>query len=104
MRDDPAMSSTRPGNFFSRRWNAQLPLSVLLWRDMLGVGTLVNVFASFIAMVLIAQDVHAGYALAVHLAPMPYNLFLFSALQRYPQRDGLSSGIGAAWFVAMLII
>ena len=94
----------RPGNYFSHRWHARIPLQVLLWRDMLGIGTLINVFASFIAMVLIAQDVHAGYALAVHLAPLPYNVFLFAALQRFPQRDALSTGIGAAWFVAMMII
>ena len=94
----------RPGHYFSRRWNAQVPMQVLLWRDMLGVGTLVNVFASFIAMVMIAQDVHAGLALLVHMTPLPYNVFLFAALQRHPQRDALSSGVGAAWFVAMMLI
>jgi hypothetical protein len=27
--------TTAPGRFFSRRWQGQVPVRVLLWRDML---------------------------------------------------------------------
>jgi hypothetical protein len=60
------------GQYFSRRWHGQVPLAVLLWRDMLGVGTVVNLIATILALAAIIQGAHAGLAVALHLAPMPY--------------------------------
>ena len=37
-------------NYFSRRWRGQVPLAVLLWRDMLGVGTLINLTGTMLAL------------------------------------------------------
>lgn len=91
------------GGFFARRWQGRIALPVLLWRDMLGVGTLINVLASFLALAIIAQDGPAAWALVVHLAPVPYNLFLVLCLQRQPEPNPVAAGIGALWFVVMLI-
>jgi hypothetical protein len=90
-------------NFFSRRWQARVPLEVLLWRDMLGVGTVINLLASFLAMAVIAADGSAGYALALHLAPVPYNLFLVLALHRLPAPNAWVGVLAALWFVLMLV-
>lgn len=92
------------GQYFSRRWYGRVPLAVLLWRDMLGVGTLVNLIATILALAAIIQGAHAGFAVALHLAPMPYNLFLFAALWRAPDRNFLTTVIAAGWLVVVTFV
>ncbi len=99
------MSSDRPGvRFFSRRWCGQVPVSVLLWRDMLGVGTLINLVATALALAVVVQNGPDGLALALHFLPMPYNLFLCAALWRRPDRHALASLIAAGWLLAMTVL
>lgn len=93
-----------PSQYFSRRWRGQVPLAMLLWRDMLGVGTLVNLIATVLALAVIIQGAHAGFAVALHLATMPYNLFLFGALWRAPDRDFLTTLIAASWLVVVTFV
>ncbi len=88
-------------NFFSRRWRRQVPLSVLLWRDMLGIGTAINLAGTIAALMLAAHDAPLAVAVTVHFAPLPYNLFLFAALLRAPQRTRFSSAAGTVWLVLM---
>jgi hypothetical protein len=90
-------------NFFSRRWRGQVPLPVLLWRDMLGVGTVVNLTATILALAVMVQDGPDGLAVALHFLPMPYNVFLFAALWRMPDRNTLASLIAGGWLVAMTL-
>lgn len=89
--------------FFSRRWRGQVPLPVLLWRDMLGVGTVVNLTATILALAVMVQDGPDGLAVALHFLPMPYNVFLFAALWRMPDRNTLASLIAGVWLVAMTL-
>lgn len=93
----------RLGGFFARRWRGELPVRVLLGRDMLGVGTLVNLIFSFGAMMAVAQGAQPVAALALHLLPVPYNVFLCIALWRTPGRSRLAASCGLAWTVAMLV-
>jgi hypothetical protein len=60
-----------PVSFFRLRWQGQIPLAKLLWRDMVCVGTLINVVASFLALVVLALGAPTGLAVALHLAPIP---------------------------------
>jgi hypothetical protein len=90
-----------PGNFFSRRWRGQIPTSILFWRDMVGVGTLINLTATFLAFVALIEGADTGLAIALHFAPMPYNLFLFAALWRAPDLNNLTAAIAAGWLVAV---
>ena len=92
------------GNYFSRRWHGQVPLVVLLWRDMLGVGTVINLLATLLAATVLIQGAHGGFALAIHLAPMPYNLFLVGALLRAPDRNVIAAAIAAGWFMVMTLV
>lgn len=90
--------------FFSARWNGLTPLGTLLWRDMLVVGTLINIAASFMALAALALDVHAGIAVAIHFVPLPYNVFLLAALLRRPDAGAATTAVAAVWFVGCLII
>jgi hypothetical protein len=92
------------GQYFSRRWHGQVPLAVLLWRDTLGVGTVVNLIATILALSAIIQGAHAGLAVALHLAPMPYNFFLFAAIWRAPDRNSFTTAIAAGWLVIVTFV
>lgn len=93
-----------PHGFFGRRWHSKFNLRVLFWRDLLLVGTITNLFASFLALVLISQDVHIGIAVAVHFASLPYNCFLCAAVLRSPQRTSPHMLTVGIWFVLMTVV
>ena len=88
--------------FFASRWRGQVPLPVLFWRDMLVVGSLINLVASFATLMLIAQGASPGAALLMHFAPLPYNLFLYAAVWRFPQHTSRVRLIGTIWFLAVV--
>ncbi|MHB8056535.1 MAG: hypothetical protein ACYDHC_01430 [Desulfuromonadaceae bacterium] len=96
--------SCNPADYFTRRWRGQVPLAALLWRDMLGVGTGVNLTATLFVLAAIIQGAHAGFAVALHLAPIPYNLFLFAAVWRAPDRNILNVAIAAVWLIVMTFV
>jgi hypothetical protein len=96
--------SPAAGNFFSRRWRGQVPVRRLFWRDMLLVGSLLNLLATFVALMAAAQGAGATVAALLHFAPLPYNLFLFAALQRSPQRSQAHWAVGLVWLVVMTLV
>jgi hypothetical protein len=95
---------TGVANFFRSRWNGQVPWSVLLWRDMLAVGTAVNVGATLLAVAAAIAGAPFAVAVLLHFSPLPYNLFLFAALHRLPQRPEFAVLVAAAWLIAVLIV
>jgi hypothetical protein len=90
--------------FFHLRWHGQVPLAVLLWRDMVWIGTLVNLGATFLALVALAQGAHSGLAAALHFAPLPYNIFLLAAVLRLPAGNTFATTIAVVWFIVMLVL
>lgn len=98
------MKATFPSDYFSSRWRGQVPLAVVFWRDMLGVGTVINLIATILALAAIVQGAHAGLAVALHFAPMPYNLFLFAVIWRAPDRNVFTSSVAAGWLAVMTLI
>lgn len=58
------MTELTLGGFFARRWRGNVPLSLLLWRDMLGVGSLVNMACTVLALVMAARGTALGIATA----------------------------------------
>lgn len=90
--------------WFSRRWRGQVPAAVLWWRDMLLVGTVVNVCASFAALMAYAQGAGMGWALALHFGALPLNTFLFMCLWQRPERSGLHLALASVWFAAMVVL
>ena len=51
MTQRPGLAS---GHFFSHRWHGQVPVRLLFWRDMLVMGTAINLLATFGALMLAA--------------------------------------------------
>lgn len=96
--------SPAPGHFFSRRWRGQVPVRRLFWRDMLAIGSGINLLATFVALMAAAQGAGTGMAALLHFAPLPYNLFLFAALLRSPQRSPAHGAVGLTWLVVMTLV
>jgi hypothetical protein len=90
-------STTRRRGYFARRWHGDVPVAVLLWRDMLALGTLLNMAVTFAALFMLAQGVHLSIAAAVHFSPTPYNAFLVAAIWRSPRRTSVTAAIAIAW-------
>jgi len=91
-------------HYFSRRWQGQVPVAILFWRDILGVGTLINLTATALGLMMIINGIHAGFAVALHFLPLPYNVFLLAALNRAPDRNSVLMAIAVGWFVLMTLI
>ena len=90
--------------FFARRWRGQVPTGTVFWRDMIVVGSAVNVLATFAALMLAAQGVALAIAVAVHFAPLPYNIFLLAAVGRSPQRTPVISALAGVWIVLAVLL
>lgn len=97
------------GGFFARRWRRQVPLGLLFWRDMMLVGTAINLATSFASLMALAMKVGTVEALLIFLAPLPYNVFLTAAVWRTadlvePARAGQARFAAAVWLVAATLI
>lgn len=92
-----------PNGFVQRRWHGQVGWPTLFWRDMLAVGTVLNLVASFGAMAVLALGAPGTVAVALHFAPVPYNLFLFLALRRLAQRPASVVAAALAWLVVVTV-
>lgn len=97
---------TRRG-FFAARWHGDVPLSRLFWWDMAVVGTAINIVTTIAALVVLAMQGSTAAALAVHLAALPYNLFLFLAVWRTAEKVTPSAAwlpqLGAAAWLLLAI-
>jgi hypothetical protein len=93
-----------PLAFMRTRWRGEVGLRRLVWLDMAAVGTLVNLFASFGALMLAAQGATSGAAVAVHFAPMPYNLFIVAAIWRAPGCSSAQRIVAGAWLALMTLV
>jgi hypothetical protein len=89
--------------FFSRRWRGEVPLSRVFWRDMLGVGTFINLLLSVVALILAARGLDLWMAVALHFSPMPYNLFLCMSIWRSPRRTAWMSTCAFIWLALMTV-
>jgi hypothetical protein len=92
------------GDYFVRRWKGQVRWPLLLWRDMLGVGTAVNLAATLLALIAAIQHAPTLVVALVHFAPVPYNLFLFTALWRTPQRPPVAATIALGWLIVVTLV
>jgi hypothetical protein len=98
------LNAAGPGGFFVRRWRGEVAWPTLFWRDIMGVGTLLNLAASFGALMLVALGSPGAAAVALHFAPVPYNVFLFAALWRLARRPALAVAAAAAWLALMTVV
>ena len=91
-------------HFFSRRWRGQVAWNVLLWRDILSIGTLINLTMTVLALAAFAVEAPIGLALVLNFSPLPYNTFLLLALWRAPGFNTFSAVVAAVWFTMMIVL
>jgi hypothetical protein len=95
--------------YFRDLWSGRLPLSRVLWFDMLAVGTLVNVLSLVGMIAVLAAGAPTAAALVLFLAPIPYNVALFAGVWRSAEREGvgwawLARSIASVWLVAAIVV
>lgn len=95
-------------DFFRMRWRREVLLDRLFWRDMLLVGTILNVASSALALILLGLKLPLGLVLAVHFLPVPYNIFLTIAVWRTAEKSGgLKAQLmmlgSALWLIATVV-
>lgn len=90
--------------FFTLRWRGLIGWRTLFWRDLLVIGTSLNLLLTGSALALLSQGVALHWVLAVHLLPLPYNLLIVSALWRAPQRPALVLGVSVLWLVFFVLV
>jgi hypothetical protein len=71
---------------------------------MLIIGSLLNLLGSLGALALLAMDVDAVWAVALHFAPLPWNGLLLAAVWRHSASTPAWSLVALAWFVVMLVL
>ncbi len=96
-------------SFFRLRWQGAVPLSRLFWRDLVVVGTAISVTSSVVALVLLGLKMPLAMVLAMHFAPVPYNLFLTLAVwrtaEKFPSAKAWMTTLGAAlWLILTVVI
>ncbi|UDL87799.1 hypothetical protein LGH82_21855 [Mesorhizobium sp. PAMC28654] len=74
-------------SFFRLRWRGAVPLDRLFWRDLVLVGTAISIASSVVALVLLGLKMPLALVLAMHFAPVPYNLFLTLAVWRTAEKS-----------------
>lgn len=95
--------------FFASRWRGEVPLERLFWRDMVLVGTTVNLMTTAAALVLLGLKASLVTVLVVHFAPIPYNVFLVSSIWRMTDSAGDAKAAffrsaAVLWLVAATLI
>ncbi|RUW34264.1 MULTISPECIES: hypothetical protein [unclassified Mesorhizobium] len=95
-------------DFFKSRWQGKTSLDRLFWRDMLLIGTAINIASSAVALVLLGLKLPLWLVLTVHLLPVPYNIFLALAVWRTAEKTGGTKAtlmmLGSAlWLIATVI-
>ncbi len=95
--------------YFRSLTTGTLPLSRVLWFDMLAVGTLVNAASLVLMLVLFAAHAPAAFALVVFLLPIPYNIALFVGVWRSSTRGAdswafLARAVASIWLIAAVLL
>ena len=105
----------RPGPFDALRgyyralWSGTEPLHRVVISDMLIGGTLINVVAMAVSLVLFGVEAPAWLASVVFFCPIPYNLFLVFIVWKTGDVSGSPWAwpariVSFGWFGAMLFI
>lgn len=98
-----------PFAFFIRRWRREVPLGQLFWRDMVVVGSVLNLATGFAALMALAIKADPLVAMLIFHAPLPYNIFIVWAVWRTADladaARASSARVGAiVWLVAATVL
>lgn len=98
------MDKPQTSSFIGKRWRGEASLSKLYWRDMLIVGSVVNLLTGFVALMIAAQGGDIWVAAMVHFASLPYNVFLVLALWRTPGHSRVMAWTSLVWLGTVTVI
>jgi hypothetical protein len=98
------VSSNKVSGYFGSRWRGEARLRQLYWRDMMIVGSIINLFTGFMALMIAAQGGDLWVAAMVHFATLPYNVFLVLALWRTPGRSTVMAWTSLVWLGAVTML
>lgn len=92
-----------------RYLRGEVSLGRVFWFDMLLVGTIVNALTSAAALIAYAVELPGWLALAIFLAPFPYNmalcLFVWRSATRKPSGwSDMARGGAVLWLLMVLIL
>jgi hypothetical protein len=90
--------------FITQRWQGRVGWRRLFWRDLLLVGTGLNLLMTGTALALLSQDAPIQWVLLAHLLPLPYNLFIVSSIWSAPQRPLAVLGVSLCWLVLFVVV
>ncbi|KAA3446967.1 hypothetical protein C7I87_29645 [Mesorhizobium sp. SARCC-RB16n] len=98
----------RKAGFFRSRWCGEVSLDQLFWRDMVFVATAISIASSITALILLILKMPLALVLAIHFAPVPYNIFLTCAVWRTAEKAGGAKAsmmmLGSAlWLIATVV-
>ena len=99
-----AVDTSQAAGYFGSRWRGEAYLSQLYWRDMMIVGSVINLFTGFMALMIAAQGGELWVAATVHFATLPYNVFLVLALWRTPGRSTVMAWTSLVWLGAVTLL
>jgi hypothetical protein len=90
-------------------WRGELPLGRVFWTDMLIIGTVVNVAATIIALLLFVSGAPIALGVVAHFATVPYNLLLLLGVWHAAQRETsdwsfAAQAVAVVWFITMLVV
>ena len=103
------VQNSRRAGFLASRWQRQVPLALLFWRDMVVVGSAINLAAAFAGLMALGFKAGLATALLVFHLPLPYNIFIAGAVWRTADlaesKAASSARAGAVlWLLATLLI
>lgn len=90
--------------FITQRWQGRISWRRLFWRDLLLVGTGLNLLMTGTALALLSQGAPIQWVLLAHLLPLPYNLFIVSSIWSVPQRPLAVLGVSLCWLVLFVVV
>lgn len=96
-------------SFILSRLRGDAPLHTVFWRDMVVIGTGLNILAAAAALILLVAEAPGGWPVFAHLSPQPWNLFVFYAVWRSAtQLEGSMCSMirmaAAVWVALMVVI
>jgi hypothetical protein len=86
-------------NFFADRWRAQACFQTVFWRDLVILGTLINVSFSIVGLMFVAQGYSGLFALTLYFLIFPYNVFLLLSIWRWPGVKSIFKAASGGWFL-----
>ena len=90
--------------FITERWFGLISIRQLFWRDLLVLGTFVNLLFIFASMILLAKRMDPMWSFFLHMLPTPYNIFIVGSVLRHPDTGLGFVCIALMWMLMTVLV